>query len=98
MRVRYFGDSYDIVKQSLLRWLAPFGDWAIHPMFTEEFEQPDIAAFADFLGSPVLTNEVLSVDTDREAYLSCIQEQHTESPPSPTCLMLALWSLANNNR
>lgn len=32
MHVRYFGDSYDIVKQSLLRWLAPLGPWAAHPI------------------------------------------------------------------
>ena len=25
MRVRHFGDSYDIVKQSLLGWLKPAG-------------------------------------------------------------------------
>jgi len=35
MRMRYFGDSYDIVKQSLLRWLQSFGPWSVLPMFTE---------------------------------------------------------------
>jgi hypothetical protein len=33
--MRYFGDSYDIVKQSLIRWLADFGQWSAHPMFPE---------------------------------------------------------------
>ena len=29
-----FGDSYDIVKQSILRWLSSCGKWAVHPMIT----------------------------------------------------------------
>lgn len=29
-----FGDSYDIVKQSILRWLASCGKWVVHPMIT----------------------------------------------------------------
>ena len=32
MNPRFLGDSYDIVKQSLLRWLAFDGVWATHPM------------------------------------------------------------------
>jgi hypothetical protein len=35
MKLRYFGDSYDIVKKSMLAWLSPFGKWQTHPMFTE---------------------------------------------------------------
>lgn len=53
-----FGDSYDIVKQSILRWLRPCGTWAIHPMFTEDFSQ-SYSSFADeygeFLDSGILT-------------------------------------------
>ena len=25
--------AFDIVKKSLLQWLAPFGPWDAHPMF-----------------------------------------------------------------
>jgi hypothetical protein len=36
MKLQYFSDSYDIVKKSLIAWLA--GNWAVHPMFTEQVE------------------------------------------------------------
>ena len=29
MRIHHFGDSFDIVKQSLLRWLGSFGEWRV---------------------------------------------------------------------
>jgi len=45
MRMRYFGDSYDIVKQSLLRWLRPLGEWSVHPMFTEPVSPGKVALF-----------------------------------------------------
>ena len=36
MNSEMFGDSYDIVKQSLLRWLKGKGKWAVFPMFTDD--------------------------------------------------------------
>jgi hypothetical protein len=71
MRMRYFGDSYDIVKQSLLRWLRDFGEWSVHPMFTEPVSPDDAAAFASLLGAEVVSTEVLTQVTDRAAYLAC---------------------------
>jgi len=68
VHVRYFGDSYDIVKQSLLRWLAPLGPWAAHPMFTEPVPPDDAAAFSRFLGVPLLSDATLESRTDRHAY------------------------------
>lgn len=70
MRMRYFGDSYDIVKQSLLRWLRSFGDWSAHPMFTEPVSDDDVAAFEKLLDVRVVSHEVLTLDTDRVAYLA----------------------------
>ena len=32
MKLKHLGDSYDIVKKSLLQWLSAFGPWAAHPM------------------------------------------------------------------
>lgn len=29
MRIRFFGDSYDIVKQSLIHWMESGGAWAV---------------------------------------------------------------------
>jgi hypothetical protein len=72
MHMRYFGDSYDIVKQSLIRWLGPFGDWSVHPMLTESATSHQMEAFERFLGAEMICNEVLGPDTNREVYLSCV--------------------------
>lgn len=64
------GDSYDIVKQCLLRWLAPLGAWAAHPMFTEAVSGQDADAFSRLLGVPLLSCEVLGQKTDRAAYFA----------------------------
>jgi hypothetical protein len=71
MRMRHFGDSYDIVKQSLLRWLRNFGGWSVHPMFTESVTPTNVFAFESLLSAKVVSTEVLTLDTDRLAYFSC---------------------------
>jgi len=50
MKLNYFGDSYDIVKKSLISWLWDFGPWSTHPMFTELVSSEKAAAFSRFLG------------------------------------------------
>lgn len=70
MKLDKFGDSYDIVKQSLLRWLAPCGAWVTHPMFTEWVDPSEAEAFSRFLGVPLLTTENLHPSIERDAYLS----------------------------
>jgi hypothetical protein len=71
MHMQYFGDSYDIVKQSLIRWLGRFGDWSVHPMLTESATAQQVERFEWFLGARVLSAEVLTTSTNRESYLSC---------------------------
>lgn len=71
MHMRFFGDSYDIVKQSLIRWLGKFGDWSVHPMLTESATAQQAMAFERFLGAQIICTEVLSATTNRESYLSC---------------------------
>jgi len=71
MRMSYFGDSHDLVKQSLLGWLRPFGEWSVHPMFTEPVSASDVSVFEQFLGSKVVSTDVLTNKTDRSAYFSC---------------------------
>jgi hypothetical protein len=78
--MQYFGDSYDIVKQSLLRWLSGFGDWSAHPMFTEDVSGDDVAAFEKLLAVTVISREVLTVDSNRVAYFA----------PASTCGHLLL--------
>ena len=71
MRMGYFGDSYDIVKQSLIGWLGEFGDWSVHPMLTRPATPEEVKAFERFLGAKVICAEVLARDVNRVAYLSC---------------------------
>ena len=62
-----FGDSYDIVKQSTLRWLSPCGTWVAHPMFTGAVDPSQAKAFSDFLGVTLVTTAELT--PDRDAFL-----------------------------
>jgi len=84
MKLEKFGDSYDIVKHSLLRWLAPCGTWVAHPMFTEKVDPADADAFSQFLGVPLLSTEVLHRSTDRAAYFSAAisSERHLFLDPN----------------
>jgi hypothetical protein len=79
MHMRYFGDSYDIVKQSLLGWLRYFGDWSIHPMLTEKASSEELRAFERFLDTPVISSEVLTTVTNRETYFSCVSNCDCEN-------------------
>jgi|EndMetStandDraft_3_1072993.scaffolds.fasta_scaffold79309_2 hypothetical protein len=70
MDLKHFGDSYDIVKKSLLQWLAPFGPWAAHPMFTHDVNAEQATGFSRFLGVPLVSLETLRPDSERRSYLS----------------------------
>lgn len=70
MKARFFGDSYDVVKQSLLRWLGVYGPWAVHPMFTEAVTEADAAAFSRFLGAELISTEQITSFSDRDRYLA----------------------------
>ena len=69
MNLKFFGDSYDIVKQSLLRWLEPCGAWKAHPMFTPPVEPRRADEFERFLGVRLVSREVLDQRSDRKAFL-----------------------------
>jgi hypothetical protein len=71
MHMQYFGDSYDIVKQSLIRWLGTFGDWSVHPMLTQSATAQQVEAFERFLGARMICRDELTTSTNRESYLSC---------------------------
>ena len=76
MNLKHFGDSYDIVKRSLLEWLTPFGPWAIHPMFTHDTSDDEADAFSRFLGIPLVSREVLRTGCDREQYFALCARCH----------------------
>ena len=71
MNLQYFGDSYDIVKKSLLHWLSDFGPWIAHPMFTHATRPEEVKRFARFLGVRLISTEVLMSDSDRDQYFAC---------------------------
>jgi hypothetical protein len=68
MRLQFFGDSYDIVKKSLISWLGEFGSWSAHPMFTEPTSLAQAGVFGHFLGANLISTETLTPTTDRAAY------------------------------
>jgi hypothetical protein len=74
MKKEFLGDSYDVVKQSLLRCLQPCGKWKAHPMFTEEVKPNEAKAFARafsrLIGVPLVSREKLDSRTDRKKYFA----------------------------
>ena|SRR5205085_267853 len=70
MHLQHFGDSFDVVKQSVLRWLSPFGNWAVHPMLTGEASPAALCQFEAFLHARIISHEVLRAETDRAAYFA----------------------------
>lgn len=70
MKLQFFGDSYDIVKRSLIAWLRSFGDWVVHPMFTESVSKEAAIEFSEFLGARLLSDSVLSPNMDRDQYFA----------------------------
>ena len=83
MKPRYLGDSYDIVKQSLLRWLSSMGSWVTHPMFTEPVSSEQADDFARLLGTRLLSLDILTNGTDRVAYFvpACECHEHVFFDP-----------------
>ena len=74
MRMKYFGDSYDVVKRSLVDWLLEFGDWDAHPMFTEEVSNAETKMYSDFLNVHVSSKAVLNPTTNRITYFKSTKE------------------------
>jgi hypothetical protein len=73
---KYLGDSYDIVKQSLLSWLGKMGPWATHPMFTGDVCTEQADTFALLIGTRLLSCEMLTRGTDRNTYLAPARDCH----------------------
>jgi hypothetical protein len=69
MRLKYFGDSYDIVKRALLQWLAPLGQWYVQPLFTDDVSPQQAAVFARFLGARLVDPFLARTGKEREMAL-----------------------------
>ncbi len=73
VKLEYFGDSYDIVKKSLIAWLSEFGPWVTHPMFTEKVSSDEAEAFSRLIGTPLVSSRTLASTTDRAEYFSVLK-------------------------
>jgi len=76
MRMRYFGDSYDIVKRFLLHTISPEGDWAALPMFTEPVTLGEVVQFEAFLGARVVRPDPVVPGEDRRSYFILPSSEH----------------------
>jgi len=74
MNKKHFGDSYDIVKKSLLCWLSEFGPWAGHPMFTDRWGKSAAEEFARLLAIPLISTARLTAGCDRRKYFACCRD------------------------
>jgi hypothetical protein len=77
VRRQYLGDSFDLVKQTLLRGLAHAGRWQAHPMFTEQVAPNEADQLSRLLGVPLVSRDVLEPRTDREKYFAPAREADT---------------------
>ena len=66
-----FGDTYDMAKICMLKWLAPQGSWGIHPMYFPEPDEQRNEAFpcnyADFLEITCVGGDIQTPDRLTEA-------------------------------
>ena len=62
MHPRFFGESHDMAKRQIMRWLAPKERWAAHPMW---FDQgPEDRCYPDFPSEYAAALGVCIVDVD----------------------------------
>ena len=82
MQRKFLGDSYDVVKRSLLNALDNSVAWMVHPMLTpgpngEEFTGDGIADYERLIGARVVSRRLLTPDEPfdslgrRDAFFDC---------------------------
>lgn len=69
MHPDYLGDSYDLVKHTLLRWLGSTGQWALHPMLRSTFNEGFITSYERLVGARTITQQPIPSGRSREAHL-----------------------------
>ena len=74
MDLKHFGDSYDVVKKSLISWLGALGPWVGHPMFTRDVKPEEAYMFSQFLGVPLISRPPLRKESDRDSYFAICHE------------------------
>lgn len=89
MHLKYFGDSYDIVKRFLLSTLSPLGPWSVHPMFVDAVEPDAAREFTTLIGAPLCTKTLVGTAADRiESLAGCKAVHHLLLDPDTGLKML----------
>lgn len=70
MHIKYFGDSYDIVKRFFVSNLGALGPWSVQPMFAEPTESKDAERFAAFIGASLLSRTLVGTTAERAESLA----------------------------
>ena len=71
MHPKFFGESHDIAKRRIMRWLAPHERWAAHPMWFEQRPgSPRDRAFLKEYATALDVDIVKDESRDREAFLA----------------------------
>ena len=70
MNYGHFGDTYDIVKRSILQSLSPCGGWFVHPMFTDRDPKHYAKSYCRFLGIPPVTAKTFSQSSKRSLWIA----------------------------
>jgi len=68
--MKFFGDSYDVVKRFLIKSIAPNAEWITLPMFTEEVSCKDIKSIEQFLHVRVISKVKVTTPTNRDKYFA----------------------------
>ena len=72
-----FGDSYDFIKQFILRWLRCEGEWRAHPMFSTPIKAPFPTMFSAFLGVPLVDTNPVPGKQGRHEYFKSARQCQT---------------------
>ena len=71
MKPKYFGESHDMAKQQIMKWLIPKEKWAAHPMWYHQRENPLlIHAFLERYEATLDVDIVENESPDRRAFLA----------------------------
>ena len=64
MNPKFFGESHDIAKREVMRWLAPCHAWATHPMYfvaegAPQYDEGFPVRYAAALGVDIVEGDTL---------------------------------------
>ena len=70
MHPKFLGDSYDLVKRSLLACLRELGPWHVHPMFATRYDDDLIQRYQHLLGVELITTDPIPARPWRQDHIA----------------------------